>query len=71
MGQRTHSAPLPGCLVQAFHALSQLPSLDGICLLVTGDEETGSATSRALNEDIGTQLNSHSATVSSSPVYYR
>ncbi|MEU7226629.1 M20 family metallopeptidase [Streptomyces chrestomyceticus] len=39
-------------LVQMFHALESLPSLDGLCVLVTGDEETGSATSRALIEDI-------------------
>ncbi|MEU6282766.1 M20 family metallopeptidase [Streptomyces sp. NPDC047028] len=39
-------------LVQMFHALTSLSSLDGVCVLVTGDEETGSATSRALIEDI-------------------
>ncbi|WP_344525608.1 M20 family metallopeptidase [Streptomyces albiaxialis] len=39
-------------LVQMFHALATLPSLDGLCVLVTGDEETGSATSRALVEDL-------------------
>ncbi|WP_437075373.1 M20 family metallopeptidase [Streptomyces sp. enrichment culture] len=39
-------------LVQMFHALASLPSLDGLCVLVTGDEETGSATSRTLIEDI-------------------
>ncbi|MEU6995990.1 M20 family metallopeptidase [Streptomyces sp. NPDC046465] len=38
-------------LVQMFHALALLPSLDGICVLVTGDEEVGSDTSRALIED--------------------
>ncbi|MEU1121757.1 MULTISPECIES: M20 family metallopeptidase [unclassified Streptomyces] len=38
-------------LVQMFHALSLLPSLDGVCVLVTGDEEVGSDTSRALIED--------------------
>ncbi|MFH9424027.1 M20 family metallopeptidase [Streptomyces sp. NPDC017529] len=37
-------------LVQMFHALASLPSLDGLCILVTGDEETGSATSRSLIE---------------------
>ncbi|MFE0103598.1 M20 family metallopeptidase [Streptomyces sp. NPDC059009] len=42
-------------LVQMFHALSQLPSLDGLCVLVTGDEETGSATSRPLIEDLARQ----------------
>ncbi|MFF3645725.1 M20 family metallopeptidase [Streptomyces sp. NPDC002564] len=38
-------------LVQMFHALAGLPSLDGVCVLVTGDEEVGSDTSRALIED--------------------
>lgn len=44
----------PGCfdmltgLVMAFHAL---PGLDGVTLLVTGDEEVGSPTSRGLIED--------------------
>ncbi|RCH70734.1 M20 family peptidase [Streptomyces sp. SDr-06] len=38
-------------LVQLFHALATLPSLDGLCVLVTGDEEVGSDTSRALIED--------------------
>ncbi len=38
-------------LVQMFHGLAQLPSLDGICVLVTGDEEVGSETSRALIEE--------------------
>ncbi|MDJ1132092.1 M20 family metallopeptidase [Streptomyces iconiensis] len=42
-------------LVQMFHALATLPSLDGLCVLVTGDEETGSATSRALIEGIARQ----------------
>jgi glutamate carboxypeptidase len=41
-------------LVQAFHALAELTergvSLDGVCLLVTGDEEIGSPTSRELIE---------------------
>lgn len=46
----------PGCfdmlagLVMAFHAVAALPSPEGICLLVTGDEEVGSPTSRALIE---------------------
>jgi glutamate carboxypeptidase len=35
-------------VVQALHALSLLPSLDGVCLLLNVDEETGSATSRDL-----------------------
>ncbi|WP_329027186.1 M20 family metallopeptidase [Streptomyces sp. NBC_00690] len=38
-------------LVQLFHALASLPSLDGVCVLVTGDEELGSLTSRALIEE--------------------
>ena len=38
-------------LVQMFHALASLPSLDGVCVLVTGDEEVGSATSRELIEE--------------------
>ncbi|MFF2026756.1 M20 family metallopeptidase [Streptomyces sp. NPDC058171] len=38
-------------LVQMFHALAALPSLDGVRILVTGDEEVGSSTSRALIED--------------------
>lgn len=47
----------PGCfdmkagLVIAFHALAQLPSLDGVTLLVTGDEELGSPSSRRLVEE--------------------
>ena len=46
----------PGCfdmltgLVMAFHALSSLPDVDGVTLLVTGDEELGSPSSRALIE---------------------
>ncbi|MFD9722006.1 M20/M25/M40 family metallo-hydrolase [Streptomyces sp. NPDC059076] len=35
-------------LVQMFHAVGSLDSLDGICILVTGDEEVGSRTSREL-----------------------
>ncbi|MFK4069814.1 M20 family metallopeptidase [Streptomyces sp. NPDC029674] len=42
---------MKGGLVQMFHALAGLPSLDGVCVLVTGDEEVGSGTSRALIED--------------------
>ncbi len=42
-------------LVQAIHALAATRDrgvlLDGVCLLVTGDEEIGSPTSRALIED--------------------
>lgn len=38
-------------LVQAFHALAALPSPDGVCVLVTGDEEVGSPSSRALIEE--------------------
>ena len=43
-------------LVQTFHALAALPSLDGVCVLVTGDEEVGSPTSRTLIEDGGARL---------------
>ncbi|WP_369217561.1 M20 family metallopeptidase [Streptomyces flavofungini] len=42
-------------LVQMFHALASLPSLDGVCVLVTGDEEVGSDTSRALIEETARQ----------------
>ncbi|MEU0937731.1 M20 family metallopeptidase [Embleya sp. NPDC005971] len=38
-------------LVQMFHALASLRSLEGISVLITGDEEVGSTTSRALIED--------------------
>jgi glutamate carboxypeptidase len=38
-------------LVQAFHALAALPSPDGVCVLITGDEEVGSPSSRALIEE--------------------
>ncbi|MEV7677824.1 M20 family metallopeptidase [Streptomyces sp. NPDC088341] len=38
-------------LVQMFHALASLPSPDGVCVLVNGDEEVGSATSRQLIEE--------------------
>ena len=47
----------PGCfdmlagLVMAVHAIAGLPTRDGVTLLVTGDEELGSAASRALIED--------------------
>jgi glutamate carboxypeptidase len=47
----------PGCfdmktgLVMAFHALAALPSAAGVTLLVTGDEELGSPSSRALIEE--------------------
>lgn len=47
----------PGCfdmltgLVMAFHALASLADVDGVTLLVTGDEELGSPTSRGLVED--------------------
>ncbi|MFG3436304.1 M20 family metallopeptidase [Nonomuraea sp. NPDC047897] len=55
----------PGCfdmlvgVVQAVHALALLLDagrpdvLDGVALLITGDEEVGSATSRALVEELG------------------
>ncbi|MFC8127444.1 M20 family metallopeptidase [Streptomyces sp. NPDC057302] len=42
-------------LVQIFHALASLPSLEGVCVLVTGDEEVGSDTSRALIEETARQ----------------
>jgi glutamate carboxypeptidase len=35
-------------VVQALHALSLLPSLDGVCVLLNVDEEIGSPTSRSL-----------------------
>ena len=38
-------------LVQMLHALASLPSPDGVCVLVSGDEEIGSATSRELVEE--------------------
>ncbi|MFG1707932.1 M20 family metallopeptidase [Nonomuraea sp. M3C6] len=38
-------------LVQTFHALAGLDSLDGVTLLITGDEELGSRTSAKLIED--------------------
>lgn len=38
-------------LVQMLHALASLPSPDGVCVLVSGDEEVGSATSRELIEE--------------------
>ncbi|WP_254409308.1 M20 family metallopeptidase [Streptomyces sp. AC495_CC817] len=38
-------------LVIAMHALAALPDRDGVTLLVTGDEEPGSATSRTLIEE--------------------
>ena len=47
----------PGCfdmltgLVMAFHALASVGDVDGVTLLVTGDEELGSPTSRGLIED--------------------
>jgi glutamate carboxypeptidase len=46
----------PGCLdmktgvAMAFHAIASLPGRDGITLLVTGDEELGSPSSRPLIE---------------------
>lgn len=46
----------PGCfdmlagLVMAFHAVAALPAPEGVCVLVTGDEELGSPSSRALIE---------------------
>ncbi|GAA1815674.1 M20/M25/M40 family metallo-hydrolase [Agromyces neolithicus] len=46
----------PGCfdmkagVVMAMHAIAALPARDGVCLLVTGDEEVGSPSSRELIE---------------------
>ncbi len=46
----------PGCfdmkagVAQMLHALASLPSLDGVCILLTTDEETGAPTSRNLIE---------------------
>lgn len=50
----------PGCfdmkcgLAMAFHAIASLPSHEGVTLLVTGDEEVGSTTSRGLIESEAT-----------------
>ncbi|MFT4084547.1 MAG: M20/M25/M40 family metallo-hydrolase [Nocardioides sp.] len=47
----------PGCfdmlagVAMAFHAIATLPDRDGVGLLITGDEEVGSISSRALIED--------------------
>ncbi|MGO2110038.1 MAG: M20/M25/M40 family metallo-hydrolase [Pseudoclavibacter sp.] len=47
----------PGCfdmkagVIMAIHALASLDDLDGVTLLVTGDEELGSPSSRALIEE--------------------
>ncbi|MER6347683.1 M20 family metallopeptidase [Streptomyces sp. NPDC001595] len=38
-------------LVQMLHALASLPSPDGVCVLINGDEEVGSTTSRELIEE--------------------
>jgi glutamate carboxypeptidase len=46
----------PGCfdmktgVVMAFHAVAELPDVDGVTVLVTGDEEIGSPSSRELIE---------------------
>ncbi|WP_370026128.1 M20/M25/M40 family metallo-hydrolase [Planotetraspora sp. GP83] len=42
-------------LVQLFHAVASLPSPDGITVLVVGDEELGSPTSRPLIESIASE----------------
>ena len=60
---RTHPAEMrdgvltgPGCfdmkagIIMAIHAIAALPSREGITLLISGDEEPGSKTSRALVE---------------------
>ena len=41
-------------IVQLLHALARLPALDGVTVLLTGDEEIGSPTSRALIEETAT-----------------
>jgi glutamate carboxypeptidase len=38
-------------VVQMFHAVASLPSAEGVCVLVVGDEERGSPTSRPLIEE--------------------
>jgi glutamate carboxypeptidase len=38
-------------LVQLLHALASLPAPDGVCVLINGDEEVGSGTSRELIEE--------------------
>ncbi|MFE2040872.1 M20 family metallopeptidase [Streptomyces sp. NPDC059477] len=42
---------MKGGLVMLFHALASLPTLDGVCVLINGDEEIGSPTSRRLIEE--------------------
>ncbi|WP_407357974.1 M20 family metallopeptidase [Microbacterium sp. LTA6] len=48
----------PGCfdmktgVVMAFHAAAAMQDRDGICILITGDEELGSPSSQALIEDV-------------------
>ena len=50
----------PGCfdmkagVVQALHAVAALPQRDGVCVLITGDEELGSPSSRELIEQEAT-----------------
>jgi glutamate carboxypeptidase len=43
-------------IIQSFHALAQLPDLDGVELLVTSDEEIGSPTSRPLIEALARRV---------------
>ena len=43
-------------IVQHFHALASLPSLDGVVVLLNSDEEIGSPTSRALIEEQARQV---------------
>ncbi|TMR12665.1 M20/M25/M40 family metallo-hydrolase, partial [Nonomuraea zeae] len=43
-------------LVQTFHALAGLDSLDGVALLITGDEEVGSVTSARLIEETAREM---------------
>ncbi|WP_311931911.1 M20/M25/M40 family metallo-hydrolase [Microbispora sp. H11081] len=42
-------------LVQLFHAVASLPSPDGLTVLVVGDEELGSPTSRPLIESVASE----------------
>ena len=44
-------------IVQALHAVASLPSPEGVEILLTCDEETGSATSRALVEETAARVN--------------
>jgi len=43
-------------IVQSFHALAALPTLEGVELLITSDEEIGSPTSRRVIEDLARRV---------------